>query len=271
MEGKELKYDIVTITPEIAEEMLTHNSCNRGVSGQLVKKYADDMMSGNWDLTPQPIVFDKEGVLMDGQHRLMAVVRSGLSNRFVVCTGAPLTYNIDVGRKRTILNQLQMKASVVPPELLKTFILSVVRYYLYKNVDHTRTPTTQSVEQFIFTNHASLSQLIGCVNGKKIRGISIVPVQYALFMALQNGVEQETVARFYRLLVTGIGNGSQLDNMVLRHRNYLMSLSLRSNQKGSTFYDEVALKTQKVLSQYASNKPLQKIYTPKQDIYSFAM
>lgn len=47
--------------------------------------YARDMQDGNWQLTHQGILLGKNGIVIDGQHRLHAVVLSGCSVQMMVC------------------------------------------------------------------------------------------------------------------------------------------------------------------------------------------
>lgn len=75
------------IGPEKAKEMLSTMANNRKVKPEAVLRYADDMIAGRWMLSPEPIVFTN-GVLVDGQHRLKAVIKSGLSIDFIVCETA---------------------------------------------------------------------------------------------------------------------------------------------------------------------------------------
>lgn len=66
----------ITITPEMAKQMLERNyEKNRSIRHADVATYAADIKSGNWHpMRSQPIVFTKDGILIDGQHRLHAVV-----------------------------------------------------------------------------------------------------------------------------------------------------------------------------------------------------
>jgi hypothetical protein len=67
-----------SITPEMAEEWLaTSNTHNRNIRDTAVIQYARDMENGNWLMTGAPIAFATDGELLDGQHRLMAIARSG--------------------------------------------------------------------------------------------------------------------------------------------------------------------------------------------------
>lgn len=79
---------IMTISPALAEEWLKKNTFNRRISPQSVSKYASDMVSGKWTLNHQGIAFDDKGVLVDGQHRLHAIISAGVSVDIMVTWGA---------------------------------------------------------------------------------------------------------------------------------------------------------------------------------------
>jgi hypothetical protein len=69
-----------TITPEIAEAMLLSNplSANRRPTLSTAKYYARQMREGKWRKTGQPIIFTKEGDLLDAGHRLWACYLSNV-------------------------------------------------------------------------------------------------------------------------------------------------------------------------------------------------
>jgi hypothetical protein len=68
--------ELTEVTPEMAEDWLTSNTHNRTVRPAFVETYAADMLAGKWRLTHQGIAFDWDGVLIDGQHRLLAVLKA---------------------------------------------------------------------------------------------------------------------------------------------------------------------------------------------------
>lgn len=77
------------ITPELALHLLARNSANRPVTLKTVIKYARSMVKGDWHRTGQAIIFDVNGVLLEGQHRLLAALFSGASFTTYVVTDAP--------------------------------------------------------------------------------------------------------------------------------------------------------------------------------------
>lgn len=77
---------VMTITPALAAEYLERNTRNRPLRKRHVRNMAAQMKSGQWVIA-QPIIFSHEGVLIDGQHRLQAVILSGVSVQMLVVHG----------------------------------------------------------------------------------------------------------------------------------------------------------------------------------------
>jgi hypothetical protein len=97
-------YTKVDIDPEIASELLEMNTYrNRNLSDPVVKRYAQLMVSGEWQYNGDVIRIAQTGVLIDGQHRLAAVIKSGTSQQFNIQTGLPESVFdlIDLGKNRT--------------------------------------------------------------------------------------------------------------------------------------------------------------------------
>ena len=74
----------IVLTPEMAKKFLEHNyKNNRRVRPLAVGKLAEDIQSGRWNPElskfQDPLLFTKDGTLINGQHRCHAVVESGLS------------------------------------------------------------------------------------------------------------------------------------------------------------------------------------------------
>lgn len=100
------------ITPEIAQDMLQLNTCNRPLSKNTVAKYANMMKLGEWHFSHQAIAFteDNKGnmLLVDGQHRLAAVVQSDVPIKFSVIYHAVQTPYIDTVRNRSFIDNLNI-------------------------------------------------------------------------------------------------------------------------------------------------------------------
>lgn len=100
------------ITPAKAQEYLNSSMGNRPISKPTVHSYADTMKQGGWMMNGVPIVFDIEGHLLDGHHRLEAITLAGIPVKMDVCRGvqseAFTTY--DCGRHRSLGQLLAMQS-----------------------------------------------------------------------------------------------------------------------------------------------------------------
>jgi len=76
----------IKVDADYAKNLLTMNISNRPVDLKRVSQYAIDMKNGNWkEDTAELIKVSKKGRLMDGQHRLLAVIKSNCSINFHIC------------------------------------------------------------------------------------------------------------------------------------------------------------------------------------------
>lgn len=93
---------IEQINSEKACELLLSNTHNRTHSRATVARYAEAMTRGEWKLSNDIICLSSKGVLMNGQHRLMAVYESETTQSFYVWYDCPeeALLTMDVGRKR---------------------------------------------------------------------------------------------------------------------------------------------------------------------------
>lgn len=105
--------EIVEVTPGIAAAWLDKNIKNRRKSTRHISQSVRDTKTGNWQLTGDSIKFDKNGTLVDGQHRLTACVESDTSFRTLVIYGLePSTRNvIDTGKSRSNSDVLTMQGA----------------------------------------------------------------------------------------------------------------------------------------------------------------
>lgn len=103
----------IVITPELAEKLLAVNyEGQRRIRKDAVRRYAQDMASGGWNNDAGGmIVISSDGNVIDGQHRLKAVIMSGVPVEFLVMTGAdPEAFGlIDSGMKKTLGDVVGLK------------------------------------------------------------------------------------------------------------------------------------------------------------------
>jgi len=93
---------IERITPAKAKKYLKLNAGNRPIRSGHVDFLAREITSGHWKLNGATVVFNG-GSLIDGQHRLFAVLRAKKSIKSLVVRGADKSsfHTIDTGKPRS--------------------------------------------------------------------------------------------------------------------------------------------------------------------------
>jgi len=94
--------EVRTISPADAELLLAFNTHNRSANPNTIKRYAQTMRNGEWTLSNDIICIGADGVLMNGQHRLSAIVESQTEQEFWVWEGCPAEalMAMDMGKRR---------------------------------------------------------------------------------------------------------------------------------------------------------------------------
>jgi hypothetical protein len=126
-----VRIKVQKITPKKAAEMLEANTSNRPLSKPVVRSFADAMRRGDWIVTHQGIAFDIHGVLVDGQHRLAAVLEAEVPIETTVFTDVePDTFDVlDTGKRRNAADVLAIEG-----EQSTTMLAAMVRtVWLYEN------------------------------------------------------------------------------------------------------------------------------------------
>jgi len=103
-----ITHEIIHITPALARELLGYNDSNRDLREAVSNTYARDLAGGRWDFNGETIKIAKDGTLIDGQHRLEAIVRADTAAWCLVVTGLDRTAQktIDTGARRTFADEL---------------------------------------------------------------------------------------------------------------------------------------------------------------------
>lgn len=102
LDGKKKGVVRIILTPEIAEFLYGRNTNNRPITRSKVLEYSQALKEGfvhNGDT----IKVSLSGKMIDGQHRCLAVIETGISMETVIVFGLPdeVFTTIDTGRSRT--------------------------------------------------------------------------------------------------------------------------------------------------------------------------
>lgn len=222
---------VENITPTKAIEYLKTSkgnprySGNRMVNERVVKSMVQDIKAGNWLLNGEPIVFDEDGILVDGHHRPMAVVDSNTPTAFLVVRGAERTKDgyalYDAGRNRTTAQ------TYGGAEFINQRTIAAAR--LQRMIDAESigaTMTNSEVYSWCQKNAELLSTAHDCLNrpasrDKRVNFNGVFLLAYA--HALSSGVHPYVVDRFDTVFSKGFPDGSG-ENAAIVTRNVIDAL-----------------------------------------------
>lgn len=126
-----------TITPDLAIALLGTNVHNRHVKPSLKLRLTNAMRRGDWRLNGETIKVSTDGALIDGQHRLLAVVDSGVTIQTLVVRGlsSDTQQTVDIGRTRTVADVLALEGY----EKRSVVLAATLRYLKLMQTNEIRT------------------------------------------------------------------------------------------------------------------------------------
>lgn len=242
------------VTPEMAMDWLGANTHNRPVRQNVVEKYARDMKAGDWMLTHQGILFDWNSVLLDGQHRLWAIVESGCTIEMMVTYDAdPATQeHIDGGEIRQVRDIMALRGEKVAP------LVVGINNMLAKQVLRRDSVTRQ--EQL--TNYEEYRDAIDTVFKlfpRMVRGVTVASVIVPMVRASFSEAHPK-LTRFAQVLSDGMGNGSE-DRPVILLRNYLVQTAVKHKAK------DIYGKTERALHAFLNNEQITNLFAADRELF----
>jgi hypothetical protein len=83
-----ITYKETLITPQMAKELLAGNDHNRRIKAPVVLRYAYDIINGRWvSETGEAIKISVSGKVLDGQHRLHAIIKANKAVSMCIAYG----------------------------------------------------------------------------------------------------------------------------------------------------------------------------------------
>lgn len=214
-----LSTEIVRVTPKMAEAWHGKQKRNRHVNLRLVIKYAQDMAAGNWRMTGEAIKFAYDGQLIDGQHRLLAIMESGVTLPLMVIKGLhPDTQDVmDTGRARTASDALTIhgfeNAHISASAAKVVIVYESGLFYVDKKRQQV---THQQVIDFVSGNH--LLAFAASRAGRIARAADMPPSIACACLYMLSKVDAEAAEEFFERVADGVGLPSGSPILALRDR-----------------------------------------------------
>ena len=189
-----MKTQIQTVTPEIAAHFLQKNTGNRDYRKSWVAHLSNIIKNGEWMTTHQGIALDKAGNLIDGQHRLLAIIDSGLPVQINVSYDVdPKTFGcIDIGVKRNL-------ADITKYSKKTAEVCAFMARFL--NPRFSRVTTAAEAKEIYENGIGKVSDDLNDFCNKNIKFYSSVPFRLSAVILIMDGHDKEYVFNTYYNLV----------------------------------------------------------------------
>ncbi len=239
---------IEKVTPAVAEKYLDSMKTNRKLSSQRVSQLAGQMREGLWIFDGSPLRFNEDGELVDGQHRLWAIIEAEFTAEFLVLRGVErkAMATMDTGKSRSFSDILGLNN----PGLTDVTTVAAFVQLLYRWTEGRRGSALRGSggSQNIIPNSVLLDfftqnkQHIIDVSSQsrskpyRIRGIASSVIALSIWEFEQ--LDAADMADFYTKLSTGAG--LEEDSPILALRNYI-TRAMTGADKRSVVESDLAL------------------------------
>lgn len=254
---------VITITPEMAQKWLLTSPGNprwpsgsRFVDAKVVSSISEDIKRGKWNPGNNSIAFDCEGRLVDGHHRLSAIVSAGIPVESVVVIGVgrDAQTHIDEARARTQSQRLSVSPNIV----------AAANSYLrgIGIISKGTTGSAELVSQWIRSHPLvfDAAQITKAGGGPQISSKGCVVASATL--ALESQVSSEKLREFFRSVNSGFITSSK-ESAAIVIRNLLLS----NRRRDWAFENAVFLSVQDAIYDYVKGKPRTRAYSSPKGMY----
>ena len=259
-----LRTKVIRLAPELAKQFLSNRAPNRSIKKRVWQRYASDMAAGRWALTHQGLAFDETGALTDGQHRCIAVEKSGIPIETLATWGLPREAQLDMdqGKKRAAEDVLTIAGTLVDKHAV-----SIARAMWGAGLRSGLDMSISELRDFI-ARHSAAITFARVLCDRKVRGVSQATIAAVIARAWYHE-DHARLSSFIDVLTTGAqGFPPEDDSAAIQLRNILILASkFAVTHSGSTKRRDVYLKTVRAIELFCARKKTGKLYAASADPY----
>lgn len=230
-------FAIEVVDPEKARVFLRANYHNRKFIQSSIETFSEDMEKDNWKFTGATIKIDKDGKLLDGQHRLAAIIRTQKAQDLAIMYNLePDCFTvIDTGSTRRGKDVFSIQG-----ELNCYMLASACRmYYLYDNALFL---TKRWLKRRVTNNnllntlalHPGLRESVHIVTCSKVFKSLVSPSMIAFCYYLFHQINEKDADTFFTQIETGAE--IQAGSAVLKLRDKFLRNKADRNYTINTIY-----------------------------------
>ena len=217
-----MRVEIKTVTPLMAEVFLQANNSNRRINKGQLEMIKRSMLNGEWALTHQGVALYEDGTLADGQHRLTAIVETGVKCKMPIFYGIKKASKnitaIDCGKLRSVRDSAEINGvNLKPRDVALAKILEFGVNTKSKRISHTETIS-------LCKKHKKSIDLSNNLMPQNKTGLVSAPVRSALVAANGLGCSKGLLKDIVSVIYSGVADNKDLMS-VAALRNMILSQS----------------------------------------------
>ena len=222
---------IETVTPSLAKKLLGANSRNRKIRKDHWQKISQEIKNGLWRHNGDSIKIDRNGNILDGQHRLLGIADSGIDCKAVMVSELEpeMINHIDVDRCiRRTSDILTIHGYKNTTQLAGA--ATTLHAYYDRPLSKINVQSPYKVLEFIKQNSFIMTSASFCEIKQSPRMMGGATLSAIHFIASKNGLRAE-VESFIEQFSSGVG--LEKGSAVLSLRNRIIDENQKLHSNGS--------------------------------------
>lgn len=205
VDGQRLEFRVLNVGPDLAAAWLEKNDNNRNEAKGNAAKISRSMELGDFKFLGDPVRFDTEGQLLDGQHRLKGIVDNGIEIPLLVIRGfhAAAQLYMDQGKTRQAGDQVKLAGVTAQSgNNWASIARLVIRWDAGDVLGNLLVPGTAEIVAFCEEHKDQMARAVAAANSQYRRVGARKPVAGATFYFAEL-IDAQLAHRFFRQLATG--------------------------------------------------------------------
>lgn len=266
-----MRFEMVKITPEMAVEMLSKNQVNRNISPSRVRQYALDMKKKRWQANGEAIKFNTKNELIDGQHRLSAIIKAGIPVTMAVLYDVEDDISIyDRGRNRSVTDTLILEG--MDRAIANNRCVAIAKLGLWMSTrnncisdSQVRDYLDEHADSLLWVMQLTTSKSGGSKSGRV--GITSAAIGLSLMTAIERNYSIEKLTRWAEVVKTGFMDNAS-EQAAIVYRNDLISGVVKTNAREAE-RSKAVFQTEKSIQDFCDGKKRRMSYASwEQPVYS---
>lgn len=182
------KIETITLTPELATELLDHNQLNRPLRDQHVQRIARQIVDGKWRFNGDTIKVANTGDVLDGQHRLWAVIEAKKPIETIIVRGIERDAFATIDTLRAVrsgADVLALNGATNYRNIISSSLTWLIRWQ--RGIDKFKDPINKVENSDIeaaFAAHSGIVRAVECA--VRLRGIGNPAILGFLYYIMTN-------------------------------------------------------------------------------------